>query len=231
MVVKNASAVSTVSINLAKAMQNHGLHNRNYMILPNVVDTEAYIPVFDKTSRSKKRFVHISCFEDRSKNITGLLRTISKLSELRSNFECLMIGEGIDLEKMKRFAAQSGLTETQVKFTGLLENEELISAYQDADFMVMFSNYENMPVVISESFSCGLPVVATSVGGIPEYVTPENGRLVSAADEEALLNALIYMLDHYQEFDKKKIRQYAVEIFGKKVVADKLRELYSFVTN
>ena len=230
-VVKNASAVSTVSVNLAKAMQNLGLYHRNYMVLPNVVDTEAYTPVFNKTNRNKKRFVHISCFEDRSKNITGLLRSLQKLSALRSDFECQMIGEGIDLEKMKLFAAQSGLTETLVQFTGLLENEKLITAYQNADFMVMFSNYENMPVVISESFSCGLPVIATSVGGIPEYVNPENGILVEAADEEALLDALNYMLDHFQEFDKQKIRQYAVDNFGKKAVTDKLRELYSFVTN
>jgi glycosyltransferase involved in cell wall biosynthesis len=86
-----------------------------------------------------------------------------------------------------------------------------------------------MPVVISESFSCGLPVVATSVGGIPEYVNETNGRLVAAADEAALLNAILYMLDHYTEFDNERIRQNAVTVFGKQAVAEKLQELYGFV--
>ncbi len=228
MVVRHAAAVSTVSENLSQAMQSHGLRNPHYLLLPNVVDTEAYIPLSDKMLNSKIRFIHISCFEDRSKNISGLLRAISKLALERTDFECIMVGEGIDLEKMKSLGHELGIKESMVRFTGLLENENLVDIYQSADFMVMFSNYENMPVVISESFSCGLPVVATAVGGIPEYIHPANGRLVAAGDEAGLQDALAFMLDHYTEFDKTQIRQEAVAIFGKQAVAAKLKELYAF---
>ena len=231
LIVLNASTVSTVSENLAKAMQSHGLTNRNYLVLPNVVDTDAYDIATDPIPKTKKRFMHISCFEDRSKNITGILNAISKLASVRSDFQCIMVGEGIDLEKMKSLAKQLGLNESQVKFNGLLEDESLIKAYQSADFMVMFSNYENMPVVISESLSCGLPVVATSVGGIPEYINQNNGRLVAAGDEKALLEEISFMLDHFSVFDKFQIRQNAVEIFGKQAVAKKLQELYGFVSH
>ena len=227
-IVRNAAAVSTVSENLARAMQSHGLLNKNYMVLPNVVDTEAYIPGNERSENKVKRFIHISCFEDRSKNISGLLNVISKLSVLRDDFECLLVGEGMDLDKMKLLAAELGLKEPMLKFTGLLENENLITSYQCSDFMVMFSNYENMPVVISESFSCGLPVIATSVGGIPEYVNNKNGRLVAARDETALLDAIGFMLDHFSDFDKNEIRQQALEIFGKQAVAKKLQELYRY---
>lgn len=228
-VVKNAAAISTVSENLAQAMQSHGLHNQHYMVLPNVVDNYAYVPVNRKTLGLKKRFIHISCFEDRSKNISGLLRVISKMKQQRDDFECMMVGEGIDLEKMKVMAEELGLSNSQVIFTGLLEDEHVIEAYQSADFLVMFSNYENMPVVISESLVCGLPVVSTSVGGIPEYISNDNGRLVSSGDEATLLEAILFMLDHFQEFDKQKISQNAGEIFGKPAVAEKLQELYSYV--
>ncbi len=114
-------------------------------------------------------------------------------------------------------------------FTGLLEGKNVVEAYQSANFMVMFSNYENMPVVISESLACGLPVVATAVGGIPEYINTENGRLINAGDEAALLESVNYMLDHFLDFDSAKIRQNAVEIFGKQAVAEKLQELYTYV--
>ncbi|MDO9254426.1 MAG: glycosyltransferase [Bacteroidales bacterium] len=228
-VVKNASAVSTVSENLAKAMQSHGLVHANFMVLPNVVDTEDYIPVLTESKNKQKRFIHISCFEDRSKNISGLLRAISTLAKLRNDFKCIMVGEGIDLEKMKTLSTELGLPESQVRFTGLLEGEKVVDAYQSAEFMVMFSNYENMPVVISESLSCGLPVIATAVGGIPEYLNEANGRLVSPGDEAALLGAINFMLDHSSDFDKKKIRQNAVGIFGKEAVSEKLKELYGFV--
>lgn len=228
-IVRNAAAVSTVSRNLATAMQSHGLVNENYLVLPNVVDTNAYIPPLIPSNRLKKRFMHISCFEDKSKNISGLLRTICKLSKLRNDFECIMVGEGVDLEKIKSLAIQLGADESLVRFTGLLENEILVKAYQSSDFMVMFSNYENMPVVISESLACGLPVVATCVGGIPEYINKENGKLVAACNEDALLEAINFMLDHSSDFDKQRVRQNAVAIFGVQAVATQLQKLYSYV--
>ena len=225
-VVSNAKAVSTVSENLADAMKEHGLLNRNYLVLPNVVDTDSYKPLSPVKESGIKRFIHISCFEDRSKNISGLLHVIGKLSNSRTDFECIMVGDGIDFVRMKALADVLGLKEPQLRFTGLLENEKLIEAYQSSDFMVMFSNYENMPVVISESFSCGIPVVATSVGGIPEYVSDVNGRLVAAGDEIALSEAISYMLNHSDDFDRVKIRQEAIATFGRSAVADKLKELY-----
>lgn len=228
-VVRNASAVSTVSENLAKAMQSHGLAQSHYMVLPNVVDTEDYTPVLNRPQNRKKRLIHISCFEDRSKNISGMLRAISNLAKLRDDFECIMVGEGIDLEKMKSLAVELNLNESQVRFTGLLEGAKVAEAYQSADFMVMFSNYENMPVVISESLSCGLPVIATYVGGIPEYINETNGKLVAAGDEVALLDVINFMLDHSSDFDKSEIRKNAVDIFSIEAVSQKLQELYDFV--
>lgn len=229
LVVKNAGAVSTVSENLALAMQSHGLKNKHYMVLPNVVDTDEYTISVVISPGIKKRFIHISCFEDRSKNISGLLSCVSELAKQRSDFECIMVGEGIDLEKMKSLAAHLGLKHPQIQFTGLLENQQVVDAYHSTSFMVMFSNFENMPVVISESLACGLPVVATKVGGIPEYVTRDNGLLVDAGDEKALLNAINHMLDYSSEYDAIQIRAKSVAIFGKQAVAAKLQELYSFV--
>ncbi len=242
-VVSNAEAVSTVSLNLAEAMQSHGLKNRHYLVLPNVVDTEAYnivnLTLLSEgetlikeaiASRPLKRLLHISCFEDKSKNISGLLRVISKLATERNDFECVMVGDGADFQRMKRLASILKLDD-KVIFTGLLEGSALINTYKSSDFMVMFSNYENMPVVISESFACGLPVIATSVGGIPEYVNPSNGILVAPGDETALLDSISFLLDHYKDYDRNVIRNSAVSIFGKDAIREKLAELYSFAIN
>ena len=95
----------------------------------------------------------------------------------------------------------------------------------------MFSHYENMPVVIAEAFSCGLPVIATHVGGIPEIVNETNGILVNAKDEETLFNAIIKMLDTYYKYDKSQLHLYAVKFFDKKVIGEKYLEVYKEVLN
>lgn len=228
LVVKNANAMSTVSKNLSNAMQFHGLVNKNVTLLPNVVDFDKYT-ISSKIEKSDiVQILHVSCFEDKSKNISGLLRVIKELSKRRSDFHITMVGEGVDLDAMIAYAEKLGLNNKQITFTGLLENEALIKQYHKADFLIMFSNYENMPVVISEAFACGLPVLATSVGGIPEFVNNENGCLVSARDEKELLEKCNWMSDSVRNFDSQSIRNNAATFFSEKAVADALKKLYTF---
>lgn len=225
-VVQYADAMSTVSHNLAHAMQAHGLNHQKYILLPNVVDFERYTIIQPKTKTPKTEILHVSCFEDKSKNISGLLRVIHLLSMQRSDFHVSMVGEGVDLELLLTYSKSLGLTSEIVSFKGLLENDELISEYQKADFLIMFSNYENMPVVISEAFACGLPVLATAVGGIPEFVNNTNGCLVKPADESDLLQKCNFMIDSIDTFDRHKIRSEAAAYFSHESVANALRNLY-----
>lgn len=227
-VVASASAVTTVTGNLKNAMNAHGLNNADYRILPNVVDTDLFsIPA--SRHAGKTRFIHVSCFEDRSKNISGMLEVLKSVAEERNDFECVLIGEGIDFNAMKQKATDLGLTGKLVTFTGLLEGQKLAEQYRKADFLVLFSNYENMPVVINEAFSCGLPVVATDVGGIPEYVNETNGILARPGDHNDMKEKLMFMIDHFSEYNRKTIRDFAVTHFSKKAVTAKLKGLYEDV--
>jgi len=227
-VVKNSSAVSVVSHNLEKAMKSHRLNHPRYFILNNVVDTDLFRIQENRNEEVKVNFIHVSCFEDRSKNISGLLNVLLRLREKRNDFRCTMVGTGIDFEMLRKQASEMGLEPEHVVFAGLLEGEAIVKTYRQSAFLVMFSNYENMPVVISEAFACGMPVLATSVGGIPEHVNSERGMLVSPRDEQDLLDKLDFMIDHYKDFDKQKIRDYAVHQFSRQSVAMQLEKMYSF---
>ena len=156
-VVKNAIAVTTVTQNLANAMQSHGLKNPNYKVLANVVTDDFLNYPLDKRPKNRKStFIHVSCFEDKSKNISGLLRVIKSLSMERSDFKFKLVGEGMDFEALKKYAREIGLGTIVIEFTGLLEGKALIKEMAEADLMVIFSNYENLPVVINESFVLGV---------------------------------------------------------------------------
>jgi hypothetical protein len=140
----------------------------------------------------------------------------------RKDFIFKLVGEGMDLEAMKKYAIELGIDKNMVVFTGLLEGKALVTEMASADLMVVFSNYENFPVVINESFVLGVPVIATRVGGIPEFVTDDKGRLIKPGDEKALEKLLIAYLNKKLSFNNNLIRsqsrdEYSPEKIGKDI--------------
>ena len=113
-----------------------------------------------------------------------------------------------------------------VIFHGKKTSAEVAEAYQNADFFVLFSNFENLPCVIVEAFASGVPVLSTSVGGIAEIVSPERGILVPQGDENALWQGMNQLLDHSNEYDREAIRDYAIKSFASQNIGRQILEAY-----
>ena len=202
-----SNGISTVSNALKNGMNAVGLKHHNWQIIPNVIDTV----MFQKEEQSAKddifRFSHISCFEEQSKNMSGILRAAKRLKDLGREFELIMIGDGDDWEKTKQYASKLGLGNA-VRFTGVLENQDLVDEMSQCQCSILFSHYETFAIVIPENLSLGIPVIATDVGGIPEVLPKEFGKLIPPKDEVALSKAMTYMMDHHKEYDTKAMRAY-----------------------
>lgn len=222
-VVKQAAFVCPVNQNLAKAMQSHGLENPNYQPVFNVVDTERFVP---KTpSGTRNRFVHISWVEDRPKNIFALIRSFAAALEENVDISLTVVGDGPDLEASKTLVNELNVSD-KITFTGLLEGDALVEAYHRHDCLLMFSRYENQPVVIIEAFACGIPVIATDVGGIAELLAEKRGILVESGDEKGLKEAI---LDFYKGADlasPEELRQYILEQHAYAAVGKQFHDLY-----
>jgi len=230
-VVRKADAIIVVSGMLQKSMLYWKLWNDNYFIVPNVVETEKFIPPSIKETRSKKRIIHVSCFEDKSKNISGFLRAVKSLSNRRNDFECLVVGNGPDYKQLMEYRKTLEIPETTVVFTGLKTGKSLVEAYQSSDFLVLSSHYETFGTVVVEGMSCGLPVVATQTGIVPEIITADNGLMVPPDDEEALTNGMDLMLDKLGTYDKQKIRATVLNRFSEEIVADSLYNIYQRIVS
>ncbi len=224
----NAAALTTVTYNLKDAMDKHGIINSNHHILNNVVDTKVFFPE-NKTYKNTDtiKLVHLSCFDDEPKNISGLVNCIHQLAKKRNDFTVDMIGTGKDFDKIVAKTKELGLYETKVFFKGQMEGVELGNALRTSEILMLFSNYENLPVVINEAFCCGIPVISTNVGGIKEIVNETNGKLVNKGDETAFVDQLNYMMDHLDEYDQKEISQKAVNMFSVVAISEKLDEIYT----
>ena len=223
-VVRNAKTVTTVTENLAIAMKNHGLKNDNYVVLPNVVNLDMFH--ISERGNNPCKIIHISCFEDKSKNISGLLESLKMIEEKGIDFQCTLIGEGMDLELMKEKAQNLQLI-NKVSFTGLMEGQKLADELSSGDFLVLSSNYENMPVVILEALASGLPVVSTNVGGIKEMIDESKGILVEPRNKEALAEAMIKMIETHKDYDANYLRNSVIEKYGYESVGRFLSGLYS----
>ncbi len=222
-VVKNAKCILPVSEDLGKAMQRRGLSPGVYGKINNVVD-DFFYDSYEKTiSIGKKRILHISCFNDKHKNITGILRSIKEVLAKRDDFELVIVGDGADYKQVKLYSEQLNLTDNVVRFVGEQTPREVCGWLRNSDFMVMFSNYENAPVVISEALAVGIPVVSTNVGGISEMIDSKCGILIEPRDESQLSKAIMQMLDSSDTFDKSTVkeygRQYSFDEVGKHLVS------------
>ena len=226
-IANNASLIMPVSLDLQRCMEGYGVHN-NFKVIYNLVNTDMFKLGIPQAS-SKKRMLHISTLRDEAKNFSGILRTIERLRQQRDDFELHVIHD-YDAPEFKAFVKEHHLDDCVI-FHGKKTSAEVAQAYQNADFFVLFSNFENLPCVIVEAFASGVPVLSTAVGGIAEIVAPERGILIPQGDEDALLQGMNQMLDHCHEYDHETIRAYAVNTFAAQTIGNQIFEEYWKVIN
>jgi glycosyltransferase involved in cell wall biosynthesis len=224
-VVRNAEYILPVSYLLKNSMINLGLKNPNYIVVNNVVD-DFFFENLIKEKRGKKRILHISCFLERAKNISGILNAVKKLSEKRDDFELIIIGTGVDYKKCVEYADLLEMPENTVSFLGEKLPEDVAWWFQNSDVFVLFSNYETAGVVVAESLSSGIPVIGTPTGIIPDVINENNGLIVGFRDEEGLTDKMDYILDNLDKYNPEVIREGAYEQFSYKSVGEKIYSIY-----
>jgi len=230
LIFSNAALVMPVSKNLQEAIQQGYAPNAKFSIVPNTVDISVFYPQTSnqkpQISNPKKQILHVSTLHEEAKNVFGLFRVLKNLALMRNDFELHIIHEYYS-KSHEDYARELGLLNTVVFFHGQKTPGEIAAVMRRSDFFVLFSNYENLPVVLLESLTSGLPVISTDVGGIADHITNEFGILVKPKDETGLLNAMNQMLDHCKEYDVNKLRAYAIKNFSNEVVGQSFSRIYS----
>jgi len=171
---QQAQHILPVSKDLQRGIASLGVNNQ-FTVIPNVVDTKLFTIKTNEAS-SNIRFIHISTANDEQKNLTGIIEVFSELIVENSAISLQIVSDG-PLDKFKFLAERLKINPARLTFTGKSTTEEVANYLQHSDALVLFSNYENFPCVIPESFSVGIPVISTNVNGIPEYVNETNGIL------------------------------------------------------
>ena len=223
LVLQNASMLLPVTDNLGKAIIRNFVQ-LPYTIIPNVVNTDLFF--YRSHQPSVFRFIHPS-FMNYPKNPEGILAACKIVQERGYQFELLMIGK---LDKaLLILANESGILNKTIFFEAAIPYPVVAERMQQSSALLMFSRYENLPCIILEALCCGLPVVSSRVGGIPEIIDSENGILVASENITGLADAMIQMIDNYSKYNRKGIAEKAHALFNYDVVGKQYSNIYNIV--
>jgi len=223
--VRKASAVITDSARLKNRMQELGLLNQYYSI-PNIVDTNLFNIANTNGSTDSINFIHISSFDDEQKNVSGIIRTFARVRLSHPNTSLTLVGDGNMKSTLQKLSHSLNL-EGAITFTGLKAGSELVRLIQQANAFVLFSNYENMPCVMLETMACGIPVIGTKTGDVPEVINSKNGILIDARNEDQLEEAMVTIIKNRGNFNPLTIRSEVVN----KVSPDEIAKQFLAVYN
>lgn len=109
------------------------------------------------------------------------------------DFDLHLVGGGPLDQQLKFLVQRAGLSE-RVVFQGGIPHSQLPDWYAAADLFCLASDHEGCPVVVHEALACGLPVVSTRVGSVPDLVGLDSGILCHPGDPAALASALAHGL-------------------------------------
>ena len=184
-----------------------GIHKRSYQALPNIFTPR------NETNLSEglllKRFnqgkLNLVCIGrlDRIGNtdleIKGFSIALSAMKKL-SNVKLKIIGQGILFKTYEDFIQCNNL-ENQVQLLGRIEFDEVQNILNSASAVLLPSNIEGLSMVMLETMSKGLPLLATEIAGAKDYIiNGENGYLFDVGDVNGLVNAITDLSLNYENY-------------------------------
>ena len=190
-----------VSRSICQALAGTGQCRREPLCVYLSGDTNAFVPVSDKVEvRGQLGWVPdniIAVYVGglvTSKGMYELAAACEPLMGKYSDFRLVCVGDGPARAALVELRRRAGRTDA-VELPGRIEPDEVPRFLQGADFLVLPSHSEGLPQAVVEAMHCGLPVVATDVGGVSEAVVDgETGLLIAPRNVGQLCEAMEHMI-------------------------------------
>ena len=171
---------------------------QRFRIIPNGINTDLFRPL-PEIKREKNRIIVTNSADTPLKGLYYLLQAVSEISKTRK-IRLIVVGTPKKNGGIEKFIRKLNIEEV-ITFTGRIDNNEFVQQYARAAVAVIPSVYEGFGLPAGEAMACGLPVISTTGGALPEVVG-DAGILVPPADPQALTNAITALFDTPDRVEK-----------------------------
>jgi len=216
-----------VSGEIKKSLAAIGVDSSKIFIVSSGVYLEEFKKAKTNINYPKPIIVSVGALT-KQKGFDYLVRAFEAVRNL-SKCSLLIIGSGLEESRLKKLAIDID----DIYFLGALPHERVVEILINSDIFVLASitmpgYYEGVPTSLMEAMAAGLPVVATSTGGIPELIKDgENGILVEEKNNGMLADAIMELIKN-RDTAEKMSRQNLEDVAQKDwpLIARKITDLY-----
>lgn len=197
--IEQSDGVTAVSESLRQDTYRHLRLASPIVVIPNFLDCERYAPQPDPELRARlcppdkydSLLLHVSNFRP-VKRLDAVVEIFRRVREHR-RARLLLVGDGPDRDRIEALTLEAGLSE-HVEILG--EADDVRPILSSADVFLLPSAQESFGLAALEAMACGLPVVASNVGGLPEVITHGvTGFLHPPGDEAGMAQSALDLLD------------------------------------
>lgn len=233
--IEESDGVTAVSRYLKeKTLTNYHIE-KDIEVIPNFVDTEVFKRKVDCAFRkhiapnNEKILVHTSNFRP-VKRVADVIHIFNNvLKEVPTKL--ILVGDGPDRSECERLCRELNIYDN-VKFLG--KQEGIVDILSAGDIFLIPSQSESFGLSALEAMSCGLPVVASSVGGLPELIVHnETGYIAEIGDVNRMSKYVVDLLTNERKYNRfaELSRKRAVESFDNSKVIPMYEKHYNKILN
>jgi glycosyltransferase involved in cell wall biosynthesis len=165
---------------------------QNLRVVPNGIKTDLFYPM-PKIAREKNLIMVTNSADTALKGLSYLLQAVAELAK-RRDLKLMVVGAPQKNGAVARLIKELGIGRL-ITFTGRIDQGAFVRLYARATMAVVPSLYEGFGIPAGEAMACGVPVISTTGGALPEVVG-DAGVLVPTADARALARAIGELLDN-----------------------------------
>ncbi|PIQ99090.1 MAG: hypothetical protein COV66_14495 [Nitrospinae bacterium CG11_big_fil_rev_8_21_14_0_20_45_15] len=220
LILKHTRAVVCQDKTFYSALVQLGVAEEKIICIPNGLDNELFQPYPKQKARKKlglnqdEKYILAVGRLSKSKGHANLILAFKQLLTNHSNLRLIIVGEGEEKQSLLDLAVKEGVAD-KTTLAGFQEHTSIPWWLNAADVFVLPSHLEGTPNILLEAMACGLPVIATDVGGVAEIITNEqNGLLIQPDSRIEIEMALHRVLN--DPVLKKNMEQAALATISRK---------------